>query len=374
MQQVAAPLAPPASLLLMNAKPEAVRELADYAARIRRQNERLAFVVAALLIVTAALPVTKDQDRAGVLLGGGMVFVLGIIWFRLLPSHAFRDNRTVVFGVLAQPCIVVTLALTGGLASDYFPFAMLLIITTVFTPRVQHTAVVAAATLVSLALVAAIGPPLTTAALGAAIGTRLLETVGFAIVAAMIGRTLRSSRAAIAARADELEDLRVRAEALSFTDSLTGLYNRRFADEGLERQIADARRGRTFSIAAFDLDGFKRLNDSRGHAAGDDVLVDFARLLRAGLRGADIPIRMGGDEFLILLPGTGLAQAILVVERLSGAVREACWGAPDTPVTVSSGIAQWTEGQSAQGLLQSADRSLYIAKREHQTAVEAGPR
>jgi len=148
----------------MSAQPEAVRELADYAARIRRQNERLAFVVAALLIATAALPVTADEDRVGVLLGGAMVFVLSVVWFRLVPSHAFGDKRTVVFGVLAQPCLLVTLALTGGLASEYFPFAMLLIITTVFTPRVQHTVVVAAATLVSLALVAAITPPPTTAA------------------------------------------------------------------------------------------------------------------------------------------------------------------------------------------------------------------
>jgi len=155
---------------------------------------------------------------------------------------------------------------------------------------------------------------------------------------------------------------------------LTGLYNRRFADEALGRLIAEARRGRTFSLAAFDLDGFKRLNDTLGHAAGDDVLVDFARLLRAGLRGADIPVRMGGDEFLILLPGTGLAQAILVVERLRAAVRERRWGAPAALVTVSCGIAQWAEGQSAEGLLQSADRSLYIAKRAQRAAAEASPR
>ena len=223
-------------------------------------------------------------------------------------------------------------------------------------------------------VVALVAPAGSSTALVADLGVWLLETVGFAILAAMIGRTLRASRSAIAARADELDLLRGRAEALSLTDSLTGLYNRRFADDGLKRLIADAHRGRMFSIAAFDLDGFKRLNDTRGHAAGDDVLVDFARLLRAGLRGADIPIRTGGDEFLILLPGTGLAQAILVVERLRAAVREARWGAPDTPVTVSSGIAEWTEGQTVQGLLQSADRSLYIAKRAHKEAAEAGPR
>jgi diguanylate cyclase (GGDEF)-like protein len=280
----------------------------------------------------------------------------------------------VVFGVLAQPIIVVLLALTGGVRSEYFPFGLLLVITTVFSPRVRHTIIVAAATGVSLVLVAAVAPAGGAADAVAGLGIRLVETIGFAALAGMIGRTLRASRSAIAARADELDDLRGRAELLSFTDPLTGLYNRRFADESLKRLIAEARRGRTFSIAAFDLDGFKRLNDSRGHAAGDDILVDFARLLRAGLRGADIPVRMGGDEFLILLPGTGLAQTILVVERLRAAVREARWGAPDAIVTVSSGIAQWTDGQSGEALLQSADRSLYIAKRAQHAAAEAGPR
>ena len=356
----------------MNTQGEAARERTDYAARIRRQNERLAFVVAAFLMVISFLPVTHDEDRTGVLLCGAMVFGLTFIWFRLLPAHAFGDRRVLVFGVLAQPCILVLLALTGGLVSEYFPFALLLIVATVFSPRVRHTIVVAAATLASLVL-ADVVTPSSPAALVADLGTRLLETVGFALIAAMIGRTLRASRTAIAARADELDDLRGRAEALALTDTLTGLSNRRFADEALARLVAEAQRGRIFSIAAFDLDGFKRLNDTLGHAAGDAVLVDFARLLREGLRGADVPVRMGGDEFLVLLPGTGLSQAILVVERLRAAARAARWGAPDAIVTASSGIAQWSQGQTATDMLQSADRALYIAKRALKAAGAAGP-
>ena len=79
---------------------------------------------------------------------------------------------------------------------------------------------------------------------------------------------------------------------------------------------------------------------------------------RVGVLLASLLVLVGGDEFLILLPGTGLAQAILVVERLRAAVREARWGEPDAIVTVSSGIAQWTDGQSGEAMLQSADRSL----------------
>jgi diguanylate cyclase (GGDEF)-like protein len=358
----------------MNAQSESARERTSYAALVRRQNERLAFVVAAFLIVTATLPVTREDDRVGVLLCGVLIFLLSVVWFRILPAQAFGDRRVMFFGILAQPCIVVLLAGTGGLGLRYIPFAMLLVVATVFSPRVRHTVIVAAATLASLLVVGLLVPPANAAALVADLGTPLLEITGFALIAAMIGRTLRASRAAIAARADELDDLRGRAEALALTDTLTGLYDRRFVDEVLARLIADAERGRIFSIAAFDLDGFKRLNDSLGHAAGDLVLVDFARLLRAGLRGADVPVRMGGDEFLVLLPGTGLAQAILVVERLRAAARAAAWGAPDAVVTVSSGIAQWTQGQTGADMLQSADRSLYIAKRAIKTAEVVGPR
>jgi diguanylate cyclase (GGDEF)-like protein len=357
----------------MNTQAESARERADYASRIRHQNERLAYGVAAFLILTAALPVTQVDDQVGVLLAGALVFVLSVVWFRLLPATAFGDRRVMAFGILTQPCVVVLLAFTGGVQSEYFPFALLLVVTTVFSPRARHTIVVAAVTVVSVAVVALVAPASDSSVRIDDLSVWLLEIIGFAALAAMIGRTLRASRSAIAARADELDALRGRAEALSFTDSLTGLYNRRFADDALERLIADAGRGRMFSLAVFDLDEFKRLNDSRGHAAGDVVLVDFARLLRAGLRGADVPVRMGGDEFLILLPGTGLAQAILVVERLRAAAGDARWGAPDALVTVSSGIAQWTPGQSAEGLLQSADRSLYIAKRARKAAAQAAP-
>jgi diguanylate cyclase (GGDEF)-like protein len=347
----------------MNVSAESARERADYAARIRRQNERLAFVVAAFLMVTSALPVTSEPDRVGVFVCAVMVFVLAFVWFRIMPAHAFGDRRVVIFGILAQPCVVVLLALTGGLPSEYFPFAMLLLVATVFSPRVRHTIVVAVATLGGLVVVAFLVPDAGQIAIVADFGTRTLETIGFAMIAAMIGRTLRASRSSIAARADELDKLRGRAETLALSDALTGLHNRRYATEALDRLIADARRGRTFSVAAFDLDGFKKLNDSRGHAAGDAVLVDFARVLLAGLRGVDVAVRTGGDEFLVLLPGAGFGQASHVVDRLRAAARDARWGAPDTVVTASSGVAEWHDGQSADDLLRSADDALYRAKR-----------
>ncbi len=268
-----------------------------------------------------------------------------------------------VFSLLAQPALFVLLALTGGLPSEYFPFSVLLVSTTVFAPRARDTFLVAAATAITLVLVAFVAPEADVAAGVASVGTRFIELGAFAAIAAQFGRTLRDARATVAARADELSLLRTEAEAQAFTDTLTGLFNRRYADAALTRLVSDAHRGRTFSIAAFDLDGFKRLNDTRGHAAGDAVLVDFAHVLRRGLRGADVALRTGGDEFLALLPNTSLAQAVAVSERLRGAARDAQWGVPGAPVTVSAGVVEWIEGQSAAELLEAADRELYIAKR-----------
>jgi diguanylate cyclase (GGDEF)-like protein len=354
----------------MDPETEISRERAEYAAAIRRQNERLAFGVVAFGALTAALPVTRESDRVGVLVATLSLLALCIVWFRIVPPRAFGELRVVVFGILVQPCVVVLLALTGGLQSEYFPFALLVVTTTVFSPRTPHTAIVAAAAMVGLVVVGLLVP---SQALVAELGTRAIELVGFAAFAAIVGRTLRMSRAAIVARADELNELRGRAETLALTDTLTGLYNRRFANDTMTRLIAEAHRGRAFSIAAFDLDGLKRVNDSLGHAAGDEVLVAFSRLLRAGLRGGDVAVRIGGDEFLILLPGMGREQATLIGDRVREAVRDGKWGIPSAVVTVSCGVAEWSDGQSADDLLQTADRSLYGAKRAQQAAV-VGPR
>src|SRR4029077_20437177 len=174
----------------MRTQAESTRERADYASRIRRQNERLPYGVAGFLVLTAALPVTHDSDRVGVLFAGALVLLLGVAWFRLLPAGAFGERRVMVFGIFAQPIVVVLLALTGGLQSEYFPFALVLVITTVFSPRARHTFIVAAVTVLSLVVVALIAPSATSSSLVADLGVWLLETVGYAALAATIGRTL----------------------------------------------------------------------------------------------------------------------------------------------------------------------------------------
>lgn len=150
-------------------------------------------------------------------------------------------------------------------------------------------------------------------------------------------------------------------------DALTGLANRRFAERRMQSDRARAlRHPEALSVATIDLDHFKRVNDTWGHACGDLVLVAVARALQEELRGADLGARFGGEEFLAVLPGTGHRQALRVAER----IRERIGGLEiATPhgivrVTASLGIATLEAGESIDALLARADAALYRAKAE----------
>jgi len=147
------------------------------------------------------------------------------------------------------------------------------------------------------------------------------------------------------------------------TDPLTGLPNRRAARVRMSSAIADAARTATpFTIALIDLDHFKSINDRFGHQTGDKVLVQFAVMARATLRRTDLVARVGGEEFLVLMPGCDLADAY----RTIGALRDKMPGLDLTPetslrCTFSAGLATFA-GQSIEQLLNAADKALYRAK------------
>ena len=156
---------------------------------------------------------------------------------------------------------------------------------------------------------------------------------------------------------------------IAATDHLTGLANRRHFYESLEKAVSLARRhGTPLALVSLDLDGLKPVNDSAGHEAGDEVLSTFAALLAALCRAEDLPGRLGGDEFCVLLPGMDLGGGRGLAERLLATVHS-CAALAERGVTVSGGIAAWTPDESPEDLLRRADQALYAAKRGGRDAV-----
>jgi len=161
----------------------------------------------------------------------------------------------------------------------------------------------------------------------------------------------------------ELRRANQRTQALANRDDLTGLANRRYFFDRLETTLAHAlRHRRPLSLMMVDLDHFKQVNDRFGHADGDTVLRAFAQLLREDARAADLPARIGGEEFAMMLPDTDAQQAVHVAERLRQQTAALRPLAPEYSVTVSIGLAVSQADDQADALLRRADRALYAAK------------
>lgn len=171
--------------------------------------------------------------------------------------------------------------------------------------------------------------------------------------------------------AERLRDHARAAEETARRDPLTGLYNRAHFEPELARHFDEARRfGWPLALAFIDLDAFKQINDRYGHLVGDEVLRQFAAILRASVRHEDVVCRYGGEEFLILLPGTSAVAAHKLMQRLLLAIAETPLsesGDALVRVTGSVGLAVNDDGQgwsSARAMLEAADRALYGAKED----------
>lgn len=174
-----------------------------------------------------------------------------------------------------------------------------------------------------------------------------------------------------------LANIRLRENLLakSIRDPLTGLFNRRFLDEALPLEEARALRSNSvLCVVMFDLDRFKALNDSYGHDAGDVALKTFARLLQGSVRSTDIACRYGGEEFLLLLPGTSIGEAARRAEAIRTALemsRVEHRGRSLGVLTVSIGIAELpTHGPDGHAVMRAADKMLYRAKQNGRNRIE----
>ena len=161
-------------------------------------------------------------------------------------------------------------------------------------------------------------------------------------------------------------------------DALTGLYNKRYVLNELENHGRIARRyGRVFSIILIDLDDFKQINDRFGHLSGDEYLKGFAGLFFRSLREQDIAGRIGGEEFLAILPETAVDGAFQLAERIRKHVEEFALGHQGGGIrtTISAGVCQFGDNiASIQELLEGADQALYEAKKSGKNKVMQAPR
>ncbi|MBK1620904.1 hypothetical protein CKO42_21245 [Lamprobacter modestohalophilus] len=169
----------------------------------------------------------------------------------------------------------------------------------------------------------------------------------------------------------ELKATQRRLHQAANTDALTKIYNRRYLFARLSESIERAdREGSGLSVILFDLDHFKQINDSFGHAIGDQVLVRVAELMRQCVRESDICGRYGGEEFLVILPSAPVSVAFDIAERLRTKIEAEQWPRPELRVNISGGVAAYA-GSTIDVLLETADRLLYQAKRAGRNQIIA---
>jgi diguanylate cyclase (GGDEF)-like protein len=177
----------------------------------------------------------------------------------------------------------------------------------------------------------------------------------YAISQAILIKRLRRQLAEKQGHSDLLRNL-------AMVDPLTGLYNRRFAEQRLAAEVARSeRKGHPLTILTLDLNNFKEINDTYGHPAGDLVLQEFAARLNNVIRGGDLAVRLGGDEFLVLLPECTSQQLQLVLGRLGSL--QVDWQGQGIPITFSAGWKEYELGERPEEMLARADKVLYDRKR-----------
>jgi diguanylate cyclase (GGDEF)-like protein len=161
---------------------------------------------------------------------------------------------------------------------------------------------------------------------------------------------------------ERVEDLTNEVYKLAALDPLTGLYNRRSGEQRLSEEISRAiRYQRPLTILLLDLDGLKQINDRLGHAAGDIVLKTFSERLQRAIRGSDLAVRLGGDEFMALLPECPTQEVGRVIGRIEGLEVE--YESTKIPCRFSRGWTDYRPGETAEDFLKRADAALYANKR-----------
>jgi diguanylate cyclase (GGDEF)-like protein len=323
---------------------------------------RVAFATAAVLFADSVCP---DQSSVQAL---SVAYLLSALLFQFAIYQGWGQGqlRSLVMGLVDIGFLTYPVHLLGP-AHSVLPFGYLLIpvvnaAASSSRARVAMWLAVAGATVYALLLLAN-GAGLLAYAPGSADrplpnGSALIASGTLVIMSVLLTTSI------VLRQMTALDHMNRQLQELSGRDELTGLANRRTLFAELRRQLDRVARGASSAVLMLDLDGFKAVNDSLGHHAGDELLRDIASVLSQELRAIDVLARYGGDEFVVLLPDVTAEGSLAVAERVVCAVRQLGrdrW--PRTPVTVSVGVALSSASDDVASLLRRADMNAYSAKR-----------
>jgi diguanylate cyclase (GGDEF)-like protein len=314
-----------------------------------------------ILVFTSGLW-TDRQGAILAILGIAGLFVL--VAHDLLPAGVPGRAKYLVEGGVSIVFVTLIVLLTGGAPSPFFfAFALIVVGAALVVPP---AATVALAVLAAASYVVAIAVDLAPGGLDVAsiaiVGVNLVSLILLAFVAMVVAREQRRTRQV--------------AVRLSTTDALTGLANRAYILAAIEREIERGTRyGRGFCLLMADLDDLKSVNDSYGHRTGDRVLAGVADVIRDGVRRIDMPARLGGDEYVVLLPETDPTGAFVVAEKIRQGVAALRTVQQDGAVTVSVsiGLVAWPDdGATLDQLMNAVDEAMYASKRRGKNQI-VGP-
>jgi diguanylate cyclase (GGDEF)-like protein len=307
-------------------------------------------------------------------IGVAVLVVLFYALFRTGLNQRFADpsltTEQVGAALLWIACLMYQAGPERATLALFYPVAMLFGVLRLEGRRLMVLALLAlAAHAIVLALLAAQDPRIDRPSLFTELAVLAIVLPWFAAMGGYVNRL----RTRLSDSHKQLQHAFERIERLAIRDELTGAYNRRFMMECMARERSRAERlGAPFSVCVIDVDHFKAINDTFGHPAGDAVLRELPSIARGGLRAIDVFGRFGGEEFLLVLPGTALDGARVVAERLRAAVAVASFPAlKKRQVTVTVGVAEHARGEVTSDLVGRADRALYAGKAAGRNRVEA---
>jgi two-component system, sensor histidine kinase LadS len=192
--------------------------------------------------------------------------------------------------------------------------------------------------------------------------------IGMALESILLSLALASRIRELMLKKEYYKKGRQRYQELSITDALTGLFNKRYMVSKLASEADHAfRMDQPLSVIMMDLDDFKKVNDTYGHSAGDDILRALGLTIRDFIRKTDTACRYGGEEFVLIMPGTDMEKALMVAERIRRAMSEKSYrpeGNQPLSVTISLGLARLRPDETVYSLMDRADKGLYRAKNE----------